>query len=86
MILAITPALFNDNAYLALLIAFTKLLVGVGQTKSGTTNKIEIIDLKDPNFRCQNFPPLPGVCVINYFSLLLMEKQTQLGCFSLANM
>jgi hypothetical protein len=75
----------RTNAFFIILLAYTKLLVGVGQTKNGTTNIFEIIDLKDSNFRCQNFPPLPGVSVINYFSLLIMGNQTKLVCFSLAN-
>jgi hypothetical protein len=82
MKLAITSALFNDSAYLLLFIAFTKILVGVGQTENGTTDKIEIIDLKDPDFRCQNFPPLPGVSSIQLFLFVSYCKQTKLGCVS----
>jgi len=38
---------------------YTKMLVGVGQTKNGTTNNVEIIDLENANKTClpiQNFP------------------------------
>jgi len=40
-------------------LGFTKMLVGVGQTKYGTTNNVEIIDLENSNKTClpiQNFP------------------------------
>ena len=34
-------------------------MVLAGQTNSGTTNKVEIIDLKNKTFTCPYFPPLP---------------------------
>ncbi len=47
---------FKFNHFVA---GMTKLLVGVGESRKGLTDTIEVIDLKSPASTCRNLPNFP---------------------------
>ena len=66
LFLYITPIV---NLTLKLLLGDYKILIAAGDTATGKTNSVEIIDLETTRSNCSNFPLLPrtGYALSGYF-------------------